>query len=69
MRSRSKYKIETKPKVKVRPRFQRGAGRWMLVTCPNGKIIHQLSYGNMTDGQKALKGKPQYCGCAECTRE
>ncbi len=68
MRSR-KDRYQREGVVRVKPKFTRGCGRWMLVTCPNGKLLNQLPFGNMTDGQRVLKAKKHYCGCEGCTSE
>lgn len=64
MSQKLKNKIGRK---KVKPQFQKGAGLWMLVTCPAGHLIAQLRYGNWEDGKKAINSKP--CYCIACARE
>jgi len=68
MRSR-KDKYQRTGVVQVEPQFKRGAGRWMLVTCPNGSLLNQLPYGNMSEGKRVLKRMTHYCSCRGCTGE
>ena len=62
-----KLKLKKVKGKKVKPRFQRGAGLWMLVFCPAGHLIAQLRRGDWVDGKKRIKSRP--CYCTMCARE
>lgn len=62
-----KLKLKKVKGKKVKPRFQRGAGVWMLVFCPAGHLLTQLRRGDWVDGKKRIKKSP--CYCRQCARE
>jgi hypothetical protein len=60
---RKKMKTEGRS---VRPVLQAGAGRWMLVTCPEGHLLRSIPYGEWSDARKRLGRKKARLNCGKC---
>jgi hypothetical protein len=61
--------IETKPTATVRPKLQRGAGRWLLLTCEQGHLKAHIPYGDWSDARKKYGRKKATVECWRCFDE
>ncbi len=61
--------IATSPKVAVGARLQRGAGRWLLLTCEQGHLKSHIPYGDWSAARRKYGRKNATVDCRRCPNE
>lgn len=61
--------IETKPTATVGARLERGAGRWLLLTCERGHLKSHIPFGDWSDARRKYGRKNATVECGRCFDE
>ena len=59
-------KMKTRETESVRPKLQKGAGRWLLLYCEHDHFAGCIPYGEWSDARKKYGRKDARIKCAKC---
>ena len=61
-------KLDLSGAVPVQPRLEPGVGRWLMVLCPGGHLLHSVAWGEWTEARKRYERADEVVLCVRCGR-